>query len=372
MLGVNITAQTSLEHPEAKRLASLDSCRGIAILMVVGFHASITFPISGAWGHQVAELGNMGVQLFFLVSAITMCYMWRQRADEAARTYKFYIRRFFRIAPLFWCAIIFYTYLWHVSPDTHALRDVTPLDISLTAVFLHPFSVSAINSVVPGGWSIGIEMGFYALFPLLARLQGTRVLTAGFFLYVLLGVVGTKIAEQYGSGEPYSTFLYYSFLTQLPIFPIGMFIYSLALREHRTDWRPASAIIVAWIALAFVGKFGFHLTTRPFFWCEVCLLAIGIDLAIRWNLRIKLLSFFGRLSYSMYLFHFAILFFLETPFGKVWPYWIGLPVAVGITALLAMFSRATAEKWSQDAGRALIRMIWSGAAGGRVAPRESS
>ena len=70
--------------------------------MVIGFHASITYPLRTVWGHQVAELGNLGVQLFFLVSAVTMCYMWQQRHDEPARALKFYVRRFFRIAPLFW------------------------------------------------------------------------------------------------------------------------------------------------------------------------------------------------------------------------------------------------------------------------------
>jgi exopolysaccharide production protein ExoZ len=338
--------------------------------MVVGFHASITYPLTAAWGHQVAELGNTGVQLFFLVSAVTMCYMWQQRRDEMARAPKFYIRRFFRIAPLFWCAIVFYTYLWHVTPDYH-LRDITPLDIGLTAAFLHPFSASAINSVVPGGWSIGIEMGFYALFPFLARFQGTQVLAIGLVMFLLLGLLGTTYCERLGSGEQYSTFLYYSFLTQLPIFPVGMFVYSLALREPRIDLRPALAVIVVWLAVAFAGKFAFHLTARPFFWCEVFLLAALVDATIRWNVQFGILGFFGRLSYSMYLFHFAVLYFLEKLFGNHWPYWIGLPVALAVTAVLAMLSRATAEKWSQDAGRALLRMIWSGTESRRLAPPQS-
>jgi exopolysaccharide production protein ExoZ len=338
--------------------------------MVVGFHASITYPLTAAWGHQVAELGNMGVQLFFLVSAVTMCHMWRQRRDETARSPKFYIRRFFRIAPLFWCAIVFYTYLWHVTPDYH-LREISPLDIGLTAVFLHPFSVSAINSVVPGGWSIGIEMGFYALFPLLARLHGTKILGVGFLMYLLLGVMGTAIGERFGSGEQYSTFLYYSFLTQLPIFPIGMFVYSLALRESKLDVLPAFAVISLWLMVAFTGKFFFHLTTRPFFWCEVLLLATLVDAAVRWNLQMRILGFFGQLSYSMYLFHFAVLFFLERQFGKLWPFWFGLLVALAVTAILAMLSRATAEKWSQDAGRALIRLIWSGSRRGQFTTPQS-
>jgi exopolysaccharide production protein ExoZ len=322
--------------------------------MVVAFHASITYPPTASWARGIIEFGNIGVQLFFLISAVTMCHMWEQRRDESARTLKFYTRRFFRIAPLFWFAIVFYTFLWHMTPGQHGLSGITLFDITLTALFLHPFAVSAINSVVPGGWSIGIEMGFYAIFPILARLQGSRILMCGLAMYLLLGLAGTAICERLGSGEQYSTFLYYSFLTQLPIFPIGMFVYSLTHRGPDRKLLQISAIVALWLLVAFIGKFEFHLTARPFFWCEVFMLALLVASSVRWNLRSSILAFFGRLSYSIYLFHFAVLYFLEKEFGNRWPYWIGLPVALAVTALVAMISGATAEKWSQDAARILI------------------
>jgi exopolysaccharide production protein ExoZ len=328
--------------------------------MVVAFHASITYPPTASWLRQVAELGNIGVQLFFLISAVTMCHMWQQRRDESARAQKFYIRRFFRIAPLFWFAIIFYTYLWHMAPDRHGLSGITLFDITLTALFLHPFAVSAINSVVPGGWSIGIEMGFYAIFPLLARLQGIRILMCGLAMYLLLGLFSTAICERLGSGEQYSSFLYYSFLTELPIFPIGMFVYSLVHSEARVKPLQISSVVALWLLVAFVGRFEFHMTARPFFWCEVFMLATLVASTVHWNLRSSALAFLGRLSYSIYLFHFAVLYFLEKEFGNRWPYWVGLPVALAVTVLVAQVSGATAEKWSQDAARMLISIGRSG------------
>src|SRR5690349_21021518 len=95
---------------DAKRLGALDALRGIAILMVILFHTSVDFPPDQRLG-RLLGIGNFGVQLFFLVSAITMCHMWQERRNEAGRQFKFYIRRFFRIAPLFWLAMIFYTSL---------------------------------------------------------------------------------------------------------------------------------------------------------------------------------------------------------------------------------------------------------------------
>jgi exopolysaccharide production protein ExoZ len=220
------------------RIASLDSCRGIAILMVLAFHVSVTYK-PGAWVARLAVLGNLGVQLFFLVSAVTMCLMWNQRRGESRRTRKFYIRRFLRIAPLFWFAIVFYTFAWHVSPASWQLQGINWFQIIVTSAFLHTFFPSAINSVVPGGWSIGIEMGFYLIFPLLALVPNTRIPILSLTAYLILGVFGTAIAERFGNGESYAVFLYYSFLTQLPIFLIGMFVYGITHQEVNAKqiWR---------------------------------------------------------------------------------------------------------------------------------------
>lgn len=176
-----------------------------------------------------------------------MCYMWDQRRNESARQLKFYIRRTARIAPLFWFAIVFYTLLYGTAPRPDAWNGVGPIDLILTALFLHPFSPSAINAVAPGDWSIGIEMGFYLIFPLLAALQPKRLLMFAFAAFVLLGILGTSIAERFGSGGHYSEFLYYPMLTQLPIVPIGMFIYAITLGEEKIESLHTIVIVMLWL-----------------------------------------------------------------------------------------------------------------------------
>jgi exopolysaccharide production protein ExoZ len=338
---------------DKQRLSSLDTCRGIAILMVIGFHASITYP-SFPWVNRCLQLGNLGVQLFFLVSAVTMSFMWEQRQDETDRQLKFYIRRVARIAPLFWFAIIFYTLLWGTAPSARAPEGLRPVDFVLTALFLHPFSPSAINTVVPGGWSIGIEMAFYAIFPLLAGLHPNRLLTLALAAYVLLGLLGTTIAQHFGNGEPFALFLYYSMLTQIPIFPIGMFIYSVALREDKFKMRNLVALVILWLTIAFIAKYEFGLTSRPVLWTQIVVLSLVVWGALRWRLGHGVLAYIGRLSYSMYLFHFAVLYFLERSFTYHWPYLVGFAFAFLPTLAIAIVSQRTAEKWSQDLGRYFI------------------
>ena len=85
-----------------QRNQSLDLLRGVAVLLVVLVHCAISatgnVPVLTAFAH---EHGERGVQLFFIVSGYTMMLTFGAKVDTAA-TRSFYLRRAFRIVPLFW------------------------------------------------------------------------------------------------------------------------------------------------------------------------------------------------------------------------------------------------------------------------------
>lgn len=130
----------------------IDALRGWAILGVIVTHASSYCQL----GTQLA-VGARGVQLFFVVSAFTLMHSWHSKQDGARN---FYTRRFFRIAPMWWLAMLLF---W---PQLSAKAPIH--DVLLNALFLHGLSASAIEASVGGGWSVGVEMMFYAVFPFLA------------------------------------------------------------------------------------------------------------------------------------------------------------------------------------------------------------
>ena len=182
-----------------RRNQSLDLLRGVAILLVVLVHCQeeSTGVVPGlSWFAK--EYGGLGVQLFFIVSGYTMMLTYGDRLDLAAAR-SFYLRRFFRIAPLFWVAIVFYLLVTRGRGITNFAPDgVGVSDVLLTFFFLHSSSVTAYNSVVPGGWSIAVEMQFYLLFPLLIylfrRRNGAMLCYA---LIALVSVIGQFVVEPY-------------------------------------------------------------------------------------------------------------------------------------------------------------------------------
>lgn len=117
-----------------KRLEYLDGLRGLAICGVLLIHIGQSIDGLGAPLANFAAYGFRGVHLFFIVSALTLMTVSRDRLFDAR---SFYIRRFFRIAPMFYLAIAFYTCLYGLGPHPGAPEGISILDILLTALFDH-------------------------------------------------------------------------------------------------------------------------------------------------------------------------------------------------------------------------------------------
>jgi peptidoglycan/LPS O-acetylase OafA/YrhL len=90
----------------------IDALRGIAILLVMIVHTSQYGEKSqNEFFNSFFKFGAKGVQLFFLASAFTLFLSYNNRNREENKNVlrSFYIRRFFRIAPMYYIGIIFFS-----------------------------------------------------------------------------------------------------------------------------------------------------------------------------------------------------------------------------------------------------------------------
>lgn len=173
------------------RLVFLDALRGLAIALVMMFHAYVRWPelVSFGkqfWNNRFFPNGWVGVQLFFLISGFVIL----MTLDRCSSFRDFILRRWLRLFPaMLLCSLIvfFSAPLFPERPlGTPVLRDLLP---GLT--FVEPSwwraIIGAPQGVIEGAfWSIFVEVKFYVIFGLLYfRLGGSAAIAVLFGLYLL-------------------------------------------------------------------------------------------------------------------------------------------------------------------------------------------
>lgn len=158
----------------ARHITALDGIRGLAILAVMFDHAQIIWDgASVGWWRAFTELGQHGVDLFFVLSGFLITGILDASRESEHYFRNFYLRRALRIFPLYYLflAIAFFVqpHLVH-KPDVAAgYRAWFWLYGSNFLISRHSwFETSPFN--VNLTWSLAIEEQFYIVWPMIVLL----------------------------------------------------------------------------------------------------------------------------------------------------------------------------------------------------------
>lgn len=177
---------------ERRYFANLDGLRFILAFMVFASHCMI--------GERLCQLipvdffqrliktfssGDLGVSFFFVLSGFLITYqMFEEKASTGKfNTKNFYIRRIFRIWPLYFCVLIFTFFIYPLIKGTIGYTDQNPYNVFYHALFLANFDSISVNhanltNVAPLmigiNWSISVEEQFYLVWPLLFKSTAPR------------------------------------------------------------------------------------------------------------------------------------------------------------------------------------------------------
>lgn len=239
-------------------VGALDGLRALAAIWVYLSHVAL---LTGMRILPVLSWGDMAVDLFMMISGFLMAHHYLHRRDRepwtAPSTWRaFWLRRFFRIAPAYYLLLAIALLLGPWLGECRTLiavpfpGTVTPLarytDASPTNVLAH---VSFVFGALPGyafrtplpDWSIGLEMQFYALFPFLMLLVGTRGRPLRMAAAIALALAALWGLRGYGARFEMPAFLG----LKLHVFLIGV---ALA-QARRGGLVPATAAMVAALVL---------------------------------------------------------------------------------------------------------------------------
>jgi peptidoglycan/LPS O-acetylase OafA/YrhL len=315
---------TETNLPELNRLDWLDALRGWAVLGVVMVHSGQAARSAGI-AQQISAAGQYGVQLFFFISALTISITYEAHIAKFGKSFRtqfsWFLKRFFRIAPLYYIAVIFYTFeryeIYLLSHNKYGQAQNIS-NIVANILFIHTWIPSANNSVVPGGWSIGVGMCFYVLVPFIWLLSPVRDRIIWLAASAILFLTMTAAVSRMVTGSFYvfdDTYFYYWFPTQAPVMIIGLIFYFLGGLKLQ---NPKSITHIAvWFTLFLVGSgvaiyFGTGFAILPFvsptiFALSFMCLIMSLHGYIKKIIVGKIMIFLGKISYSVYIFHFFVL-----------------------------------------------------------------
>ena len=267
------------------------------------------------------------MSLFFVISAFTLCHSANSRTNEVSPYRNYYIRRFFRIAPLF--------YLWMMLTyfrDIILWDQYTPLkEILRSLFFVFNLSPAHAEGYVWASWTIGVEMLFYALFPVFLNwLTTTKKALAGVLASILLALLWHHtllwLHSQFGPNSStvhVENYYHMSFLHQLPVFIMGILIYRIhsAIKSRSIESKMYVGCLVTFAVLHFILAYlspQFSVDDKFYIQATAyCFLAVGL---IHLPLRImvnRVSVFLGEISYSVYLTHATAILLLQRYFDMI-------------------------------------------------------
>ncbi|MFT6897622.1 MAG: peptidoglycan/LPS O-acetylase OafA/YrhL [Paraglaciecola sp.] len=291
-----------------KRIEYLDGLRGIAILLVIFFHAFARWPEHTPYANEYAEFflfkgGYLGVQLFFIISGFVILLSLERCATFQIFLYKRWLRLF---PAMLFCSLLVYLsseFFFERPKGQPNLVDLIP-----GITFIEPFVWKSVfgfdfASIEGAFWSLYVEVKFYIIAALTYFTLGGRnlvlmltflsssywILNIFYLAKTLPSVLVTVHALLFYLGSEY--FLWFS---------AGMAFYLYAKSQHK-----------GWLSFAVaVSLMSSIITTYGDTMAMIYALALSLLFtasvtmeSIQPILKNRILVLLGFVSYPLYLIH---------------------------------------------------------------------
>jgi peptidoglycan/LPS O-acetylase OafA/YrhL len=334
---------------------ALDGVRGVSILVVLFEHGYLFLYGRG---------GFLGVDIFFVLSGLLITALLAQEWQEknSISFKKFYTRRALRLLPALFALVIFTTIQILVFPPEVGRL---PVFRHLLGVLFYVENWVGGYTVIGHTWSLSIEEQFYIVWPLVLFLLLKLGLSPRKILLILFAVISLVAVhrarlfyQRYGVfTTPYDLRFHFDFRlytgtdTRCDSLLVGCAAGILISWQMipNSAWLLKILRIIAFIscvvmglAIIFVPVYWSYLYYGGFTLIAIAIASILVLLMLSPGALISrvlqwpLLTWFGRLSYSLYLWHVTVYSFYLNHFGllpiKSYTLRIFIPLAIKFAA----------------------------------------
>lgn len=343
---------STIVHNRDEHLRYLDGCRGIAIMIVVLAHSGLGWVIPG----------KFGVTFFFFISGFLITKLILLELQKTGRIAigPFYLRRFFRLYPALLSMILLSTgwsFLLHCPMPAADIYSALFYSTNYYIGWIRPVTNDCYR-LLDIIWSLSVEEHFYFFFPFLSVwiLSQNTTGRRRFFLWLMLVLCLLAFIfrinlyfsnldnPQYASGR-----IYFSTHTRMDSIMWGC-VASFLVYGIRSNWFISRLqriryfyIGVSFLLVSFLWRNEAFRQTALFTFQGIGLLFTvpalqftGYD-KLRRLVESPVLVFIGRISYSLYLFHWGASKLANHWFQEYTSNWELLFWSLSITLTLVSF-----------------------------------
>ncbi len=314
-----------------QRLATLDTFRGIAALIVVLFHLTLhqwEAPFQLGWGAT-------GVDLFFIISGFVI-FLTLNRTNSAL---DFVVARFSRLYPVYWTAVTLTAIFMAIGSSLGYSQISWPEYLANMTMFQHYFNIRDLDGSY---WTLTVEMLFYGLMLLFFWLKQIKHLEwygLGLVLFQVVIHSWIRVTAPFAYTYIQETF---PLINHFQLFWAGILFYKIYAQGY-DKWRVAGIAIAYGVTLFLYDKSGrsslflspidYFITSTVYF----TLFFLFVNRHLEW-VNNRLTAFLGAISYSLYVIHHyfmvGVITILRDKFG--WSF-----ISAGIMALISTFILAS-------------------------------
>ncbi len=311
----------------------LDALRGIMASYVTLVHFYILYTLNKT--NQLViknlsylsfvQLGQVFMTVFFVLSGFLITYILLIEKEKSDTIYfkKFYLRRAFRILPMYFLALAS-MYFFYKSACKQASLIGTPLCVELKErtlyyILMVPNWAHAIDKTLPhisNYWSIGAEEQFYLIWPLVLYFSRNFIRTFfGIYIFYCLVLISMVILGNlyFEKNQTFTNIAKLIDYTRFGAFSFGglMAFYllhhtsALYVKTHEFFTKKSTQIIC--LLLPFVINivpnehvvFLKHILIIPC--CGIIIYNLAFDDASFLKIDNKILNYIGKITYSLYI-----------------------------------------------------------------------
>lgn len=300
------------------------------------------FPLSN--DSLLSKLGVYAVSIFYILSGLSLSIVYHGKIVSSNDFGKFLLKRVFRIAPLFWISVSSALFIGFAGSFFKYQNFQIDLYVVLLNYFLLFGFVDPSAYLSTGAWSIGNEMVFYVIFPILFFASSKRpwIISIGVVLSVVIGVVISTFVLDESRPLVDQWRVYVNPLNQLFLFlggvAIGIYTKPTASRRFVAIVAIA-AFLIFWFypvdgdRVRLVTDFGRILFSTACFLFVWATYVSNISFSGYIN---RAMLFFGESCYSIYLMHplvATVVIFATSRMGipLLWGYVLAGIMTIGVS-----------------------------------------